>query len=226
MTRKRTGYAKGAEGFSLMEVMVTMVVLAIGLSAVYSFFLSGLVSVRTTQTHGEALRSGQLALDRFSRDFRQAQSPGTDSSTPTPLPVTAVQSLSATSVSFYVDTNRSDAATFTPKTIRYSIDVAGKKVTREEAPVLTRAPVTVGAWGPAVTVISGINPGSTFTANGVVADASLATEGPTLSLPLSATDRALVASVGVTLKLSQMTGYSQTQTEVATNVLLRNRLLQ
>lgn len=64
MTTRRSGFPKGVAGFSLMEVLVAVLILAIGLLG-----LAGLQSTAMKQTHSAATRSkaAVLAYDMVDR---------------------------------------------------------------------------------------------------------------------------------------------------------------
>ena len=209
--------------------------LVVMISAIGTFFVSGLNTTITIQSHGEAIRTAQVALDRVSRDLREAipnaEASGSDS---------GIIDASATTITFYADLSRTPTGSGrTPSTqkIRYALvsdpgNPGAGLLTRQVQNPTSVSPLTfVGApaWSTPAPIASGIDLSkSDFGVFGVVADTPATTDitGPTIPLPVSATGLDSIASVHIHLGIRQRTGASITTVEVNSDVLLRNRALQ
>jgi prepilin-type N-terminal cleavage/methylation domain-containing protein len=185
-----------AAGFTLIEMLVTVAVGSVLAAAITAFMVSGLTATDSRQSQARAQDALRLAVDRFTRDARQAVSP--NGSTP------PIISVSATSVEMYVDASRvATTASPTPKKVRYQL--SGTQLVRQEAPL-------TGSYGGASVLAQPVVNGTTpiFSATDV--------DG------VATTDLDEVAALSIDLIVGQKTGKSATSTELSTDVTLRNRL--
>jgi Tfp pilus assembly protein PilW len=177
--------------------------------ALFSFFFSGVDSVRTHESQARAQAAGRTAIDRFAREARQAISPDDGLTAP-------IIALCPTAVEMYVDPSRSSASTTPrPYKVRYSV-VAGALVRDSAAPVGVTAPFSYGAYSGREVLVEGI-------ANGAAAVFSASTARGVAMAPCPATTSLRdIAQVSVSLAVAQKTGNANTKLELNTDVALRN----
>lgn len=199
------------DGFTLIELLMGIVLSSIFALALFGFFFAGVDSARTHESQARAQADGRGAIDRMSRDIRQAISPDGGVTTP-------VISLSPTSLQLYVDPSRSTSATVPrPQKVRYTI--TANQLVREAAnPVGAAAPFTYGSFAQSEVVVENV-------ANGATALFSAVTEEGA-ALPASPTASQLrdVAQISLRLLVGQKTGNKASTLELDTDVALRNAL--
>jgi prepilin-type N-terminal cleavage/methylation domain-containing protein len=159
MTMRRSGDNRflGEDGFSLVEVMVTTMLLGIILGAAYMAL--NLVTTVSDQTmaRGEAQDTGQLALEKMVRELRQAQP---INAVPPELgeePVKFSQN-TATKVSFYIDSDHNgtvERVTYTASGSQLTRTVAnsGMMTPTPEDFGADSAPVLLATIDPSVTTV-------------------------------------------------------------------------
>lgn len=199
------------DGFTLIELLMGIALSSIFALALFGFFFSGVDSARTHESQARAQADGRTAIDRMSRDIRQAISPDGGVTTP-------VISLSPIALQLYVDPSRSTTATTPrPQKVRYSI--SSNQLVREAAnPVGAAPPYSYGSYGQAEVVVENV-------ANGGTALFSAVTEEG-VALPATPTASQLrdVAQISLRLLVGQKTGNSPSTLELDTDVALRNAL--
>lgn len=68
MMKKRTAAVTGADGFTLLEVLVAISLLAIGLALVFELFSGSLRSIRASEDHLMAVLEGEVSLRKVLSD--------------------------------------------------------------------------------------------------------------------------------------------------------------
>ncbi len=212
MTYPTTPRREAQGGFTLAEILVTMVVALLFAAGLSAFFINGLNVFSTQRTQSEADQSARRALLRFTQDVRQAITPDRGQAAP-------IQALDSTSVTLYSEVyNRNAGVTGDPRPLKVEYRLIGTQLIRSSAePVGTYPTLSWGSYTVVDPLSENVQNGSTavFTAYDF--------RGLQLSLPITNTKR--VATIRIRLKLGQKTGASTTTTEIATNVTLRNFLL-
>ena len=185
-------------GFTLVELLVTMVVGSVLGAITLAFFTSGLDSATSRVSQADAQDAARLAIERFARDVRQATSP--DGGTQPPI-----LSATSTAVELYVDTRRSATAT-TPSPSRVRYQLSGTELVRQ---------VDAGTgYGSPEVLAEPVQNGSTpiFSAF----DASGAALGSPVISPAG------VRGFTVELLVGQRNGATSTTTRLRSEVALRN----
>lgn len=200
-------------GFTLVEVLVSMVMLGVFATALYGFFFSGTESSRGHESQARALADARTAMAFLTRDLRQAVGQEEGISSPVVL-------ISPSEVRLYVDLDLAMAATdATPSLVRYAIE--GTQLVRESAPPIgTASPYTYGspiAWGEREVLLDGVDNGSVplfspLAKDGAELDATIDTESELRE----------IAAIGLRLVVEHRLGYSDSLSEVRTDVTLRN----
>lgn len=205
----------------MMELLVGMVVASIFTAALLEFMISGTSNFTSQRTHSEALRDGQGAADRFSRDLRQAVSPDGV--------IEPLAQVTSTSVTFYVDTRRDPAATTPiPSLVRYSVTSTGEFVREEQRPTGLVAPFTYsGTWSVPDVLVTGVANASGPAVFSAYRNGDAVTPlGAAIATPVGTGSLALVATIQVRLQIAQKTGAADTITEITTDATLRNHVLR
>ncbi|MEW6581904.1 MAG: prepilin-type N-terminal cleavage/methylation domain-containing protein [Actinomycetota bacterium] len=205
----RTGDARHRQaGFTLTELLMAIALFTLFAGGVYAAFFSGTDATSAQRTALNAQADARAALDRLSRELRQAISPDGGVTAP-------VASLSATAIAFYSDLDRDPAAGGTrPSLIRYSV-TGGVLVREEAAPSGSVPPYTYGAYSAGVVLAEDVR-------TAVPPFQALTAGGAMLTSPVAQPRD--IATVRVTLSLGQRTISQSTTTDLTTDVALRNRL--
>ena len=209
-TRAR-GSRRGQAGFTLTELLMAIALFTLFGGGLYAAFFSGNDATSSQRTQLSAQSDSRAAMDRLSREIRQAITPD-DGTTP---PVVA---LSSTSVTLYTDLDlvATDSGT-RPSRVRYSV-VNGQLLREEAAPVGAAPPYTYpAAYGPALVMAEDVR-----TTNPVFQ--ALTAQGVVLASPVAQPRD--IATVRINLSLGQRTQSKSTTTELATDVTLRNPIRQ
>ena len=214
MSLLRTRRARRTQaGFTLIELMISIVLASIFAIAIYGMFFSTLDSARSQQSQMLAQSTGRTAIDRMSSEIRQAVSPD-DGLTP------PIISLSPTSIEIYLDPSRSTTALRpVPQKVRYRI-VSGQLIRDRAISPQTVAPFSYGAYGATEVLVDNVQ-------NGAVPLFSPFTEdGVALPATINAGDSRLrdVAQTSLRLIIGQKTGGKATTMELNTDVALRNSI--
>ena len=209
-TRRRSG---GQEGFTLAEILVTMVVGLVFAAGLSTFFLGGLHAFSTQRSQSEADINARNALLRFTQDVRQAITPDDGQSAP-------ILSLDSTSVVLYSEVdNRAGGVTTAPRPKKVEYKLVGTQLIRSSAEPIGVSPTL--SWGS----YSVINPVAENVLNGSNA-AFTAYDFKGLQIPLPITNPKRIATIRIRLLIGQKVGASNTTTETATDVTLRNFILR
>ena len=196
-------------GFTFVELIMGIVLAAIFAGALYGFFFAGLDAARSHESQARAQAAARTALERFSRDVRQAISPD-DGLTP------PVASVSAAAVEVYVD-GRRDLGSTSPRPQRVRYALAGAQLIRERSlPAGAAPPFTYGPYGAREVLVDGVTNGA------VPVFRAMTREGVALPASVSGPQARDVASVSIRLRVAQKTGVARTTLELATDVALRN----
>lgn len=198
-------------GFTLTELLMGIAIATAFAAGLYAFFFSSWDMSFSQQTQARSLADTRTALERFTRDARQAVSPDGGLTGP-------VGSMDATSVVLYVDPSRSAGATSPrPWKVRYSI-VNGQFVREAAAPIGAIPPFTYGAYGAKVLLADKVT-----NAAGTPPFAGLTEQGVALALPVAQPRD--IAQIRIDLLVAQKTGAKATTTELTTDVSLRNPII-
>jgi prepilin-type N-terminal cleavage/methylation domain-containing protein len=198
-------------GFTLIELLMGIVLSSIFALALFGFFFSGVDSARTHESQARAQMDGRQAIDRLSRDIRQAISPNGGVTAP-------VISLSPTTLELYVDPSRNTSSTTPrPQKVRYTVS-SGQLVREAADPVGAVAPFSYGAYTQSEVIVEKVSNGATPLFSAVTEDG--------IALPASPTASQLrdVAQISLRLLVGQKTGNASTTLELRTDVALRNAL--
>lgn len=194
-TRRRRSPGRSQDGYTLMELLVAILIVGLLSTAVYAFFASGLDASASRDSQSRSQNTARLAIDKFTRDVRQAVSP--DGLT------APVVSINSTSVDFWADlSRRASVLTPTPKRVRYQL--SGDRLVKQ---VLTGT-----TWSAEEVLADPV-------ANGATALFSATTEAGAAT-----TSPAAVATISLRLILGDRAGRSATTTELIADATLRNRL--
>lgn len=198
---------RASGGFTLVELLMAIALATMFGGALYSTLFSGMNAARTHQIQAEAQAKLRTAVDRFSRDLRQAVSPDGDSTPP-------IASLTTTVVILYSDPDR-DPADLTPRPYRIRYSVVGGELLRESAaPVGSVPPYSYGSYGTPETLVDGLQNGSTPVFR------AFTEQGLQLATPVAQPRD--IKSVRFALVVGQKTGEKATTTELSADVTLRN----
>ena len=72
MARNVSIPAKDVEGFTLLEVLVSMVILVIIMAAVYSAYTTNVEAIQIARQNGEVHQMARIVLDRMTKDLQSA----------------------------------------------------------------------------------------------------------------------------------------------------------
>lgn len=196
-------------GFTLIELLMGIILSSVFAVALFSFFFSGVDSVRTHESQARAQTSGRSAIDRFAREARQAISPDDGLTAP-------IVSLCPTALEMFVDPSRSTAATTPrPYKVRYAV-VANQLIRESAAPVGVTAPFSYGAYRGREVLVEDV-------ANGAVAAFVASTYGgDAMAACPSAIELRDIAQISVALVVGHKIGNSNSTLELKTDVALRN----
>ena len=211
--------ARRQGGFTLAELLMTVVIASLFATALYSFFFSGSDMANSHQSQAKAQAAARTAIERFTRDARQAISADGGLNGP-------VQSLSTTSVVMYVD-NRRDPSAGQPRPQRVRYMLSGTQLVRQVAnPVGSQPPYSYGAYGPPVVLAEPVVNGSSAVFGAVdAAGRPLAMPGQFVTGgPSGVAKPNDIAGITIRLLVGQRTGARPTTTELRTDVTLRNAL--
>lgn len=198
-------------GFTLVELLMALVLSSIFSLALFAFFFSGVNAARTSESQARAQSDGRAAIDRISRDARQAISPDQGATAP-------VISLTPTSLEMYVDSTRTTTVTVPrPQKVRYSI-VSNQLIRETADPVGAAFPFTYGAYGASEVLVDKIANGAAAAFTATTADGTLLPATPT------ATQLRDAAQISIRLLVSQKTGNAASTLELNTDVGLRNAI--
>lgn len=121
---------RGSSGFTLLELLTSLVVGMIVLGAMYSLFIIQNRHFTTQEQIAEAQQIARTTMDAMAREITMA---GFDpnKSLPTPAPANAaITTASATSLSFTADLNADSALTDANENVTYAFDAANYRITR------------------------------------------------------------------------------------------------
>jgi prepilin-type N-terminal cleavage/methylation domain-containing protein len=197
MTNGNRPRLRKSDGFSLVELMVTLTILAAVAGILSSVLVSANRTHRMTTRRAEIQASSRQALALLTTELLQA---GADPSIP-PVGITAIVSADSVSVRVRSDINGDGTIQTTEPSedVTYTYNPVAKTLTRNPG-------------SGAVSALERVTNMrfSYFDAN----------DQPLTTLPLSATDRALVRSIGVTLTCEDRDSHPFTHT---TRITLRNQ---
>ena len=197
-------------GFSMTELLMAIVIASIFAGALYGFFFAGTDAARSHESTARAQSGGRLAIERLTRDVRQAISQD-DGATP------PVESVGATSLVLYADPSRDPTQLDSrPERVRYRL-LGGDLVREFAAPVGGSPPYSYGPFGGREVLVEEVQNGGTaiFTARGLVG---------TLTNPVSGTAARQVELLSIHLIIGVRTGVASSTTEMTTDVALRNNI--
>ena len=206
MTRR----AKQAQGFTIVELLVGIILVSIFSVGLYASLVSGFQIFSGQQTQGSAQADARITAGRFTREARQAVSPGGG--------VPAILSLANDDIVMFVDNARDVTATVPrPSKVRYHL--VGGNLVRESAPAIGgSAPFTYGAYATTDTVARGLlNTGAQPIFKAV--DRA----GASLGNPITGARAGSIGTITLRLILKQKTQNANTTTEITTDVTPRNR---
>jgi prepilin-type N-terminal cleavage/methylation domain-containing protein len=199
------------QGFTMIELLISIVLSSIFAVALFAFFFSGVDSARTTESQARAQMDGRTAIDRLSRDIRQAISPDDGTTSP-------VIALGPATLEIYVDSTRTASVRVPrPQKVRYSV-VANQLIRQTVDPVGAAAPFTYGAYGVSDVLVENLGNGANALFSAIEDD------GTALPATPSASDVRDIAQISIRLLVSQKTGNSPSTLELTTDVALRNAL--
>jgi len=72
MARNLSVSAKNVGGFTLLEVLVSMVILVIIMAAVYSAYTTNVEAIQIARQNGEVHQTGRIVLNRVTKDLQSA----------------------------------------------------------------------------------------------------------------------------------------------------------
>lgn len=201
--------AQAQAGFTLIELLMGIILSSIFAVALFSFFFSGVDSVRTHESQARAQAAGRTAIDRFAREARQAISPDDGLTAP-------IIALCPTILEMYVDPSRATTALSPrPYKVRYAI-VSNQLIRESAAPVGVTPPFSYGGYTGREVLVESIANGST------AAFAATTSGGAAMAACPATTELRDIAQVSVALMVAQKTGNSNTKVELNTDVALRN----
>jgi prepilin-type N-terminal cleavage/methylation domain-containing protein len=209
-TRAR-GSRRGQAGFTLTELLMAIALFTIFGGGLYAAFFSGSDATSSQRTQLTAQSDSRAAVDRLTRELRQAITPDGGATAP-------VVAVSPTSITFFTDLDLAAGASGTrPSRVRYSV-VSGQLLREEAAPVGAAPPYTytVG-YGPPIVLAQDVR-----TTNPVFQ--ALTAQGVLLASPVPQPRD--IAMVRIALSLGQRTQSKSTTTELTTDVTLRNPIRQ
>lgn len=211
LRRHRGTRARSASqaGFTLIELLMGIILSSVFAVALFSFFFSGVDSVRTHESQARAQTAGRAAIDRFAREARQAISPDDGMTAP-------LVSLCPAALEMFVDPSRATASTTPrPHKVRYAV-VANQLIRESAAPVGVTAPFSYGAYRGREVLVESL-------ANGTVAAFTASTYGGDAMAPCpGANELRDVAQISVALVVGHKIGNSNSTLELKTDVALRN----
>ena len=203
-----------AGGFTLVELMIAVALSGLFAGALYSFFDSGTQASRTHERQARSQADARIAMDRISRDVRQAVGYPLGVG----LPLVTVH---ATELVLYVDNRRSSDPTLQPLPSRVRYAVEGDDLIREEAaPIVSGGTVTWGAYAGRVTLADGVVTG----AGAPALFQGILPSGPAGGA-VPANQLGDVVQIRIRLALTHRVGAGATsvQDEVTADVTLRNQ---
>ena len=189
---------------------MAIVIASILAGGLYAFFFAGTEAARSHETVARAQSGGRLAIERFTRDVRQAISQDEGAAPP-------VESVGATSLVMFVDPNR-DVAALEPRPQRVRYALVGDDLVRERAaPVGAAAPFSYGSYGGREVLVEGLRNGSTaiFAARGLAG---------ALANPVSGPAARQIELLSIRLVIGVRSGNASSTTEITTDVALRNKI--
>jgi prepilin-type N-terminal cleavage/methylation domain-containing protein len=205
--------SRRAAGFTLVELVIAVALSGVFAAALFSFFESGTQASRTHERQARSQSDARVAMDRISRDVRQAVG--------YPLGIgVPLATLHTTELVLFVDNRRSSDPTLEPLPSRVRYALVGDELIREEAvPAVAGGGVTWGAYA-----------GRTVLADHVVTGAGapalfqgILTSGP-MSGAVPAAQLGDVVQIRIRLALTHGVGPGSTSVsdEVTADVTLRN----
>jgi prepilin-type N-terminal cleavage/methylation domain-containing protein len=206
--------ARRSGGFTLVELVVAIALSGLFFTALYSFFDHGTEATRTHERQARSLAAARLAMDRISRDVRQAV--GYPLGVGLPLAV-----LKPGELVLHVDERRAADPALEPLPARVRYAVEGGALIREvAAPAGSGASVTWGAYAGRQVLAEGIptDPGAPPLFQGILASGPMAGTVPANQL-------GDVIQIRIRLVLAHRVGPGATtaEDEVTADVTLRNR---
>lgn len=216
--------ARGDQGFSLPELMVTIGVLSIVMTAVGTVFIGSMKSVRVVRERATTAADARIALEALTRTLRVAVRPDGEAA--------ALTLATGGGVTFYTSINRTNGtADPLPSKVEYSWDGSCLNEAVTPARTLT-APAATGpfyAWDTGRTsrclLRTTVAPAFAYFTTAAISTGGVDNAAMTVPVGgLVSTDLPLVQSVQVTVT-SRVTGGVTSGTTVLDRVTLNNVLL-
>jgi prepilin-type N-terminal cleavage/methylation domain-containing protein len=199
------------DGFTIVELLVGIILVTIFSAGLYAALVSGFDIFNSQQTQGSAQADARLSTGRFTREARQAVSPGGG--------LSAIESLTPTEIVLYVDNSR-DATAVVPKPTKVRYRLNGGNLIRESAPPQgAAAPFTYGGYVTSEIVAKGIL--NTPATQPIFKAVDLA--GTPLPSSVTGANAATIGTITYRLILKQKTQKADSSTEITTDVTPRNR---
>lgn len=200
LTRRR---ANG--GYTLIELLLGIALASIFAVGLFGFFFSSTTANTTQQSQSLAQQQGRDAVDRMTRELRQAFSPNNGLWPP-------IERISPTDVVFFVDHTVTPGGSATPVKVRYRI--TDGKLVREQAREVS--PGTYGSYSGAEVVVDKV-------ANDTVPLVTAVTEAGALLPPIAVMPTTKDADlVNIRLVVGFGSGQYQSTVEFRSNVAPRN----
>lgn len=208
--RASTRRASAQGGFTFVELLMTIAVTAMFSVALYGGWLATVEMSRGHESQATAQAEGRTALDRVTRDVRQAVSADAGLTTP-------IESLRSNELILYVDSRR-DASQVEPRPYRVRYRLLGTSLVREQsAPIGASPPFTYAAYAPEEVLVQDVANG------GLPIFTALTEQGVAMGTSVYPPFSRDIAQVSVRLRIANTNGNDQTQpTELRTDVALRN----
>lgn len=202
--------ARPAEaGFTLVELLITIIVGGIFATGLFAFFFAGTDASRTHESQARSQADARGAIDRMTREIRQAISPDGGVTPP-------ITRMSPTELVMFVDNSRAVGTVVPrPTRVRYLL-VAGDLIRESALPNAATPPAYSATYTGRDVVVAGAGNGSIPLFTGVEAG------GSTLAATLDSPQTRAIQQVTIRLLARYRTGNSPKDLEFTTDVTLRN----
>lgn len=209
MTRPASSARPAQAGFTLVELLITIIVGGIFATGLFAFFFAGTDASRTHESQARSQADARGAIDRMTREIRQAVS--FDGGVTPPI-----TKLSPTELIMYVDNSRA-VGTVVPRPTRvHYMLVAGDLIREIALPSAATPPAYSAAYTGRDVAVAGAGNGSIPLFTGVEAG------GSTLAATLNSPQTRSIQQVTIRLLSRYKTGNSPKDLEFTTDVTLRN----
>jgi prepilin-type N-terminal cleavage/methylation domain-containing protein len=195
-------------GFTLVELLITIIVGGIFATGLFAFFFAGTDASRTHESQARSQADARGAIDRMTREIRQAISPDGGVTPP-------ITRLWPTELVMYVDNSRATSSVV-PRAARVRYLLVGGDLIRESAAQIPGPPIAYGSYIGREVIVAGAGNGSIPLFTGVEAG------GSTLAAPLNSPQTRAIQQVTIRLLSRYKTGNSPKDLEFTTDVTLRN----